>query len=62
MMSDKGKIEGYLQEARGNKERPKNWYFRDREDAARAVLAETNRVQGESTEARLAKEVLVVRI
>lgn len=57
-MSDDGKIKGLAAELVGSKQRPRDWRFRDREDAARAVLAESLRGQGEKTEARLAGEVL----
>ena len=58
MMSDDGQIKGLAAELVGSKQRPRDWRFRDREDAARAVLAESLRGQGEKTEARLAGEVL----
>jgi hypothetical protein len=57
-VSDDGKIKGLAAELVGSKQRPRDWRFRDREDAARAVLAESLRGQGEKTEARLAGEVL----
>ena len=56
--TDRATIKGYVLEAIGFNAPTKDWTFVNRENAARAVLAESLRSQAEGKETALAKQVL----
>ena len=56
--TDRDTVKGYVLEAIGFNAPTKDWTFVSRENAARAVLAESLRSRAEGTETALAKQVL----
>lgn len=56
--TDRDTVKGYVLEAIGFNAPTKNWMFVNRENAVRAVLAESLRSEAESKETALAKQVL----